>query len=281
MTNPKTYQRPTTLHEAAQMLRQSDTIALCGGALLLGSLDLPYAHIIDLQAVPELQGVEQSQSGFRFGGGVMLNDVMAQHALHPVFLRALSRAIPLNIRNGTSLHDALTLPESVMLCEWWAALAALDAGTHWLTAQGERLSFTISELLAHWEEGGGNPGILTQLDIAMATGYRHALGAAHVSRTPSDEPIVNAAVYVRLDTEATVDQLFGAVCGASSAPVALITLPIEPHQPFAEIEIAAVVDGVSAQLEPIGDWRGSADYRREMAALCVRRALEECQIQLG
>ena len=276
MLNPKSYHRPTTLSEAAQLLHQSDSIALSGGALLLGTLDLPYAHVIDLQSVSELRGIDHIETGFRISGGITLNEIAALPGLHAVFRRALTRCIPLNIRNGTSLHDSLMLPESAMLAEWWAALAALDAQTHWHTAHGERVSYSIAELLAHWEEGGGTPGILTQIDLVMAKGYRHALGAAEVARTPADEPIVNAAVYVRLDAEATVDQLFGTLCGASSAPIALVTLPIDPHQPIADVKIEGLLAALPGQLSPQSDWRASADYRREMAVVCVRRALDEC-----
>jgi carbon-monoxide dehydrogenase medium subunit len=279
MFNPQTYHRPTTLPEAAQLLRQADSIALSGGALLLGSLDLPYAHIVDLQALGELRGIDHAETGFRIGGGVTLSEIAALPGLHPVFRRALTRCIPLNIRNATSLHDSLTLPDSAMLAEWWAALAALDAQTHWHTAHEKRVSYSIAELLAHWEEGGGTPGILTQVDLMMAKGYRHALGAAHVSRTPADEPIVAAAVYVRLDAESTVDQLFGAVYGASNAPIALVTLPVEPHQPIADVRIDGLLTALPDQLSPQDDWRASADYRREMAVVCVRRALEECMSQ--
>lgn len=280
MINPKTYHRPTTLAEAAQLLRQSDSIALAGGTLLLGRLDLPYAHIVDLQALGELRGIDHAESGFRLGGGVTLGEIAMLPGLHPVFQRALTRCVPLNIRNGTSLHDSLLLPESAILAEWWAALAALDAQTHWHTAHGERVSFSIAELLAHWEEGGGTPGILTQVDLIMAKEYRHALGAADVSRTPADEPIVAAAVYMRLDAEATVDQLYGAVYGASNAPIALVTLPVDPHQPIADVRIDALLATLPDQLSPEDDWRASADYRREMAVVCVRRALEECLAQL-
>lgn len=281
MTNPTTYHRPSTLAEAAQALAAPDSIALSGGALLLGSLDLPYAQIVDLQGITELRGIDLIETGCRIGGAVTLQEIAQLSGLDPVFQRALTRCIPLNIRCGTSLHDTLMLPESVMLREWWAALAALDARTHWQTSHNERVSFGITELMAHWEEGGGTPGILVQMDLVMEKGYRHALGASHVARTPADEPLVNAAVYMRLDAEATVDQLFGAVCGASSAPVTLVTLPIEPHLPIADIDVAALTASLEEQFDAQDDWLASAIYRRAMATVCVRRALHACMAQLA
>ncbi len=281
MTNPKTYHRPTTLPEAAQLLMRADAVAISGGALLLSGIDLPYAQVIDLQALTELRGIDHVETGFRIGGGVTLSEIAALPGLHPVFRRALTRCIPLNIRNGTSLHDSLMLPDSAMLAEWWAALAALDAQTHWYTYNNQRVSFGIGELLSHWEEGGGTPGVLMQIDLMMAKGYRHALGATYVARTPADEPIVNAAIYLRLDAESTIDQLFAAVCGASSAPITLVTLPVDPFQHISKVDLSTLAASLPAQLEPVGDWRASADYRREMAVVCVRRALEECMEQVG
>lgn len=281
MTNPKTYHRPKTLIDASRLTTQPGSIAITGGALTLSTLDIPFETVVDLQDIASLREISAEENGFIVGGGVTLGALVEQPGLDPVIRRALTRAIPLNVRNGLSIAESIHQLDTPMLREWLALLTALDVGTHWLTSQAVPVTYSMSELLAHLEAGGTLHSILQRLDLIAYRGHRQALGAAYVARTPSDIAIVNAAVYLRLDAEQTIDIAFAAVCGASPAPVSLISLAIDPSVPFSAIDSQAAVAMVDGYLDPVGDWHGSADYRREMAVVCVRRALEESLERLG
>jgi CO/xanthine dehydrogenase FAD-binding subunit len=46
--------------------------------------------------------------------------------------------------------------------------------------------------------------------------------------------------------------------------------------PLDKERIRAVAAAVEAEVSPKGDYRGSAEYRRAMAGVMTRRALERC-----
>jgi CO/xanthine dehydrogenase FAD-binding subunit len=83
--------------------------------------------------------------------------------------------------------------------------------------------------------------------VAFQTGGRGA--AERVARTPADDPIVAAVARVGDDGEVRL-----ALCGVGNRPVLLFPSDLDT-------------------LAPPGDFRGSAAYRREMAALLTRRVL--------
>jgi len=276
MANPQTYLRPTTYEELLDFIRQPGSLVLAGGAVTLGTLDIPFETVIDLQGIPELHNVETVAEGFRIGCALTLSEVAALPGLHPALQEALTRALPLNIRNNLSVMESMMYPALPLLGEWLAALAALDAGTHWLTPQGERLAFKMTELLLHEEAGSGLPGALLQLDLHQPVPGNQALGTAHVGRTPADEPLVNAATYVVVDDDAQVELCRVAIGGIDYMGTVMVDLPSLIGQPFDAPNIASAVKHVALQIDPVDDWRASADYRREMARVCVQRALLGC-----
>jgi CO/xanthine dehydrogenase FAD-binding subunit len=280
MANPRHYHRPTTLSDALRLANTPDALLLAGGALTLDTLDLTAETVIDLQSIPELLRIEAHRSGIHVGGAVTLSTLAHQAGLNPIIVRAITRAIPLNIRNHLSVMESLANLAQPMLREWIGVLAVLDVSTHWLSTNNTPLTYNMAELLAHVEAGSPLPGILRRLDLDMYPDHQQALGAAHVSRTPADEPLINAAAYIRLDAEATPDIAFAALCGASHEAVQMISLQVEPDQPFVQADIDAVVATIDAQIETISDRQASAEYRREIAQICVRRAVIECWEQL-
>jgi CO/xanthine dehydrogenase FAD-binding subunit len=94
--------------------------------------------------------------------------------------------------------------------------------------------------------GAGGEGLLiTEIHIPRAalTG-----GHARIARTPMDRPIVAAVAVIGDGVERVV------LCGVADRPI---------------------LDGDG--INPISDFKGSADYRREMVSVVRRRAQEEAK----
>jgi CO/xanthine dehydrogenase FAD-binding subunit len=149
-----------------------------------------------------------------------------------------------------------------------------------LTNEEGVFSITESGLV---EVSQGRPlgeGIITGIVIPLVES-REALGAAWVARTPADRPIVNATAFVRLDEAYRVETGFAAVCGVSAYPV--VNFYLEPLQDAVldDDSLNRAVEYVKTRLHPVGDYRGSAEYRLEMACVVVRRALEDCRSQVS
>lgn len=279
MANPQTYLRPTTLDEARQHAARPASIAFAGGALLLAGFDLPYETVIDLQAIPELNRIDVSDSAVTLGGAVRLQQIIDETPLPPVFKRSLTRYLPLNQRNGTSIAESLIVPRPPT--EWLAALTAHDVGVEVLDRDGQRTVYQLGERVETGAESTLHSGIITTITIPLLTD-REAIGTAFVARTPADDPIVNVAAFVRLDDDSTIATALLAICGASNKPVRLIDLSEALEgDPLDDEPIAAAANLVTAAVEPVADWRGSADYRRAMAGVLTRRALVDAQEHLS
>lgn len=274
MANPTTYLRPKTLTEAIALSQQFATVPLAGGGLIFGGD--PPAAVIDVQDVPELRRIEQANAGVNFGAAVSLTTLLESPTLPDAMRRSLTRAVPLNLRDGISIGESLRAWKTPMLREWIAVLLAHDAGIEYVNDEAERSWDNMIGLFAHDRL---DKDFITGLDIpALRDG--EALGAAYVARTPADTPIVNAAAFVTVDASRRVGSAFVFVGGASAEPFVQVRLPLIDN-PLDEANIASAVKAVAPQLDPPDDYLGSAEYRREMARVTVQRALMECMESLS
>src|SRR3970040_1848187 len=107
MPNPVNYCRPHTIEEAIERAHHTGSIALAGGAPLLGGLLLPFETIVDLQDIAELQRVEQTDRVVSIGGAVSLQRVVELEDLPDTLKIAITRSIGPNIRSGASVGESL------------------------------------------------------------------------------------------------------------------------------------------------------------------------------
>jgi len=186
----------------------------------------------------------------------------------PLLLRqALTGVLSWQIRNQTSIGRTLTSPR--LAPQWVAALLALGAT---VTVEGdEGLADVPVEALVERRAAGR----VSALHVPLV-GSEHRWGAARVARTPADEPIVAAVAVVGMDGD-VVRQARVALTGVWSGPVGLaratdrlVGVPLD--QPC----IRAVANAVEDEVAPEGDFLGSEEYRRAMAGVLTRRALEGC-----
>jgi xanthine dehydrogenase small subunit len=93
-----------------------------------------------------------------------------------------------------------------------------------------------------------------------------------VGRSPKDKPIVCVAVYIAVDEGLPVDVRL-AVGGAEETPARLYkTEHLLKGQLLSEEKVIGALAPSLAELAAIGDFRGSAEYRMEMAKVLLRRA---------
>jgi len=96
-----------------------------------------------------------------------------------------------------------------------------------------------------------------------------------VSRTPRDEAIVAAAAVLEIEG-GKIRRVALALAGADPLPRRIPSVEAGLiGQPFEAAALQAAVETVQAQADPPGDFRGSPEYRRAMAGLVTRRALEK------
>jgi CO/xanthine dehydrogenase FAD-binding subunit len=188
----------------------------------------------------------------------------------PLVCEALTGALSWQTRNETPVWRALKSPR--VAPQWVAALLALGATVTVERGDGPT-EVSLDALLQRRVEGR-----ISALHLPRG-GPGRRWGQAQVARTPADEPIVAAIVVVEVDN-GVVRQARLALTGAWPEPARLV----EPSArlvggPLDAEHIQAVAEAVEAAVEPQGDFLGSEEYRRAMAGVLTRRALERCRRQ--
>ena len=186
----------------------------------------------------------------------------------PEFLQcALVGPVTWQMRNEVNARRAATSPR--LFPHWVATLLAVGASVV-LDTDGGTEEHSLAKVLERESRTG-------LLKIKVPVGGSMRLGEAHVSRTPSDNPIVLAAATVEL-SDGVVSQARVALTGVWEDPVRLAkAAEVLVGSTLDDAAIAATAEAVEAEVAPQGDYLGSEEYRRAMAGVLTRRALERCQ----
>lgn len=243
----KEYYRPQSVQEAVQLLARQDVrlAPLAGGSQLVGQLET--RAVKDVDGVVDLghlglDFMEMAGDHLRIGATTTLTDLMG----HPVagqladgLLRRTGRYEgPVNLRNMATVGGLVATAEPDS--ELYAALLALGSTVIWSDGTGQE-----SIPLGEWSRTGRGPGLIVEVHLPI---LELRGGHARVARTPSDRCIVAAVAVVGQAGERV------ALCGVAPRPI----LADQP-------------------LDPPDDFKGSAEYRRQMAQLLTERALQEAR----
>ena len=245
MLKVRAYHRPQSVDEALQLLARTDgnSAILGGGTQLLPTLDDGAVEVVDLQAVG-LDTIEHDGGRLSLGATVRLQAMVEAERL-PEVLRVLAR------REGpnTFRHQG-TVGGAVVAAGWEsefvAGLLAYEAEVTVQTTAGAATA-ALDDFLADPPAARDDQGILVSISLARGGQAAHAC----VARTPADRPIV--AAIARRDGAGTIRL---ALSGVAATPVL-----VEPEN----------VDN----LVPPADFRGSSEYRKEMAAVLSARVLAQ------
>jgi xanthine dehydrogenase iron-sulfur cluster and FAD-binding subunit A len=102
-------------------------------------------------------------------------------------------------------------------------------------------------------------------------------GESHVSRTPTDKPIVAAIAVVDLESDQVVRARLGLTGAWRETAHLAEAADLLIGDPLTEENIEKVIKAVEAEVSPKSDYLGSEIYRRSMAGLLARRAFEVCR----
>ena len=238
------YFRPTTLDEALTFLSQPDTLPL-GGGTLLSHPTADSVSVVDLQALG-LDSLRVKGNDLEIGATVTLQQLLESEHCPPALKTTIKLEAPLNVRNAATVAGTLVVADgrSTFAC----ALLALDA----------KLS-VISELSSVISVGEFLPlrprGLITLITIPLNAKFAFE----YVARTPSDKPIVCAALAQWTGARARL-----AVGGWGKSP----SLAMDGTEAEG-LESAAR----NACREAADDF-GSAEYRMDVASTLAKRCLD-------
>lgn len=266
------YHRPETLDDALSLLQRDKTsVPLAGGTHLLPSRDPHVQTVVDLQAL----GLDElSVEGFHLHIGAMVP--LLRLVESPVVGEFLAEAArlegPITYRNAATIGGSIATGDP--LSHLLIALLALDAQVHLRLPDLATVSLDrILDAPSKFLDGGLITGVTT-LSADGAPG----VAMARVARTPRDKPIVAVAVRVTRDGDLCGGVRI-ALAGVADRPMCAYKVEDQlKGQPFDKGLVNVAVANLLEDLNPASDFKGSSDYRREMAAILTRRALlEACE----
>ena len=275
------YHAPTSLEEALSLLDQygEDARPIAGGTAMVNLLkqNLVYAdHLVGLGKVPGLRGITRSNGDLRIGALTKHREVersaeVAEAA--PLLQEAYSRVATVRIRNMATVGGGLTHADPAQ--DPPPALIALGARVMLVSSGGTR-ELPIEDLFVDYYETALAQGeILTEVVVPAQPQGARGVYLKFLPRTEDDYATVAVAALARVEDGlcANVRVALGAV-----APTPVRATAVEAAlegQPVTADAIRTAAEAVAGQVDPLADFRGSSEYKRDMAVVFTRRALEQ------
>ena len=275
------YHAPTSLEEALSLLDQygEDARPIAGGTAMVNLLkqNLVYAdHLVGLGKVPGLRGITRSNGDLRIGALTKHREVersaeVAEAA--PLLREAYSRVATVRIRNMATVGGGLTHADPAQ--DPPPALMALGARVVLASSGGTR-ELAIEDIFVDYYETALAQGeILTEVVVPAQPQDARGVYLKFLPRTEDDYATVAVAALARVENGlcADVRVALGAV-----APTPVRATAVEAAlegQPVTADAIRTAAEAVAGQVDPLADFRGSSEYKRDMAVVFTRRALEQ------
>jgi carbon-monoxide dehydrogenase medium subunit len=269
------YESPRTLDEALSLLESNpEAKLLAGGHSLLPAMKLRVATppaLIDLGRIPDLNYVRDAGEYIAIGAMTPHAAVATSDTLQgssPLLAEAASSIGDVQVRNRGTIGGSLA--QAHPAADYPAAVLALDARIIALSRNGERVIPARDFFTGLFTTALAPNEIVTEVRVPKTTGA----GTAYkkFAHPASGYAVVGVAAVVRKKGNILSEVSLGitGVAGTAYRPKAVEDAL--RGQPLSAVAAAAAdaADGI----EPIGDTFASADYRRHLATVFTRRAIE-------
>jgi aerobic carbon-monoxide dehydrogenase medium subunit len=270
------YTAPDTLDEAIKALTDGgeDAKLLAGGHSLLPLMKLRLAApslLVDLRKVPGLHGVQREDGTWRIGALTPHAELEHTPDLGVVARAAGTIADP-QVRNRGTIGGSLAhgdpasdLPAVMMICD--ATVTLQGAG-------GQQRSVSANELFRNYLETAIEPAeVLTEVRMPAYDNWGYSY--QKFNRRSEDWAMVAVSALVKQTGDVCEDVRVG-LTNMSSVPIRATAVEDALRgQPLNAESIAAAAEQAAEGTDPPADLNASADYKRHLARVLTRRALEQ------
>jgi aerobic carbon-monoxide dehydrogenase medium subunit len=272
------YHRAASLKEAAAMLSQlgDDAKLLAGGQSLIPLMKLRFAnpsHLVDLNFIPGTAYIKEEGGSVRFGALTRHAEIEKSGiaARVPILHDCAAGIADTQIRNRGTIGGSLA--EADPSGDWAVVLLTQKTEIRCLSPRGERslplggfISDAYTTLLEHDE-------LVSEVVVKSP---EKGSGGAYLAfkRSAPVYPTAGAAVHLAMEGDICKDAAIVLGC------VGLVPVKATAAEGFlrgSKIDDKAVtgaMEAVRAAVDPQPDMRGSAEYKRTLAAALVKRAIE-------
>jgi len=281
------YQAPNSLDEVLEILdTETRPIKLmAGGTDLILQMKQQLVHpslVVDIKQIPELNRLDwNEQEGLHIGASVPLRDFLAYTGL-PRGFDLLHQACSLigstQIRNrgtmGGNISNAAPSADSA------PPLLCLDAELEVASRKSRRTIKMEDFFKGPGETALAQNELLVEIEVPTPTAQSAGCYLRHTTRDEMDIAIVGVASFLKLSGQGGQLQSARIALGAvAPTPVRAYDAEDILHgETLTGETIEKAAEQASETADPVSDVRGSADYRREIVKVLVRRTLmKACQ----
>lgn len=280
---PFEYYAPTTVEEALARLAEhgDDAKPLAGGQSLIPMMNFRLAQpavLVDLNNIPELSYIRGDENGGVLLGAMARHKMVGQDPLIAKRAPLVHEAIP-NI--GTpQVRTRGTFGGSLSHADPSAELAAVTVALNgrlrlrsqkrerWIPAD----EFFIGSFTSVLEAGE----LLVEINLPGLP-ERSGWSLMEVARRHNDFALIGVAAVVQLDKNGSCKQARLVFLSTGDRPVQARQAAelLKGQKPTAEAIQAAADKAASSDIDPAGDIHATAEFRRHLANVLSRRALQD------
>jgi carbon-monoxide dehydrogenase medium subunit len=276
---PFDYLAPASLDEAVAALAEhgDEAKVLAGGQSLVPLLAFRLARpslLVDVNRVPGLDGVALENGTLTVGALARERDVELTPGLRErcaMVTDAIEQIGHVAIRNRGTVGGSLVHADPA--AEWTALAVALDGEVDLIGPGGGRTVPASDFLVSYFTTTLAADEILTRVRLRIPEG-RSGSCFLELARRHGDFAIVGVGALLTLDGEGSVEDARVALIGVGETAVRSTQAEevLRGERPTTAL-FAEAAKAAAAALEPNGDIHASAQYRRDVADVLVRRAL--------
>jgi len=278
---PFEYHEPAALDEVFDLVGRhgEDVRLLAGGTALL--LMIRYGivrplHVASLHRLDGLRGVRLDGDRLRIGALTPHADIAASPLVRehcPVLAAATAHVATPAVRNMGTIGGNLCYAESAS--DPAPALLSLGAAAVVAGPQGRRTIELTRFYRGMYETSMEAGEVLLEIEVPRQPSPVTGTYVKWSPRSLEDKALVGIAVVATHDG-ATCRELRLGLGGVNPTPVRLSAAEaIARGQRLDEDVIRSVARAAAAEVDPVSDVQGSAEYRREMVEVWVARALRQ------
>jgi carbon-monoxide dehydrogenase medium subunit len=279
------FYRPTSLREALLLLGKVGNRGriVAGATDIVTQADRSTRFLVDITHLG-LNYVRRNGRGWAIGSTTTmaaLEDSAVIRALAGgILAKAASTCGSIQNRNMATVGG--NLANASPAADTAAVLLALDAQMVVASSRRKR-KIALAEFYSGPHRSVLNDALLKEVLIpALPGGGRSGWSFQKLGRTETDISLVNVAAGLQTDAGGRIKWARLALGAVGPTPLrARNAEGLLLGNTLNEDLLTRVGEAVRREVSPISDSRASAEYRREMSAVLVRRALRECAAQAG
>lgn len=272
------YARVDTLDEALSLLAQNeDAKVLAGGHSLIPAMKLRLIQpplVVDIGRIKDLSYVREADGHIQIGAATTHYQIESSELLKkicPLLPECAGHIGDVQVRNRGTIGGSLAHADPAG--DWPAAIVALNAELVAVSKQGERViqadDFFVDLLTTVLDPGE----ILREIRISKPLGTAQAYVKMH--HPASGFAVVGVAADLSVNGEGKCERASIGITGVSAK--AYRAAAVETSLTGATLNeqtIASAASRATDGVDTSGDLFASADYRRHLAQVYTRRAIE-------